>query len=65
VLSNSKAVGALFDNSDLPYCGSDKGMPNDWSFNWESIATRERAVPETCCVESLLVVYLFLLAISQ
>src|SRR5271155_1564116 len=24
------------------YCGRDKGMPNDWSLSWESMATRER-----------------------
>jgi hypothetical protein len=33
-------------------------MPNGWSFNWESMATREREGLQTRCVESLLVVYL-------
>jgi hypothetical protein len=32
-------------------------MPNSWSFDWASMATRERESLETCCVESLLVVY--------
>jgi hypothetical protein len=29
-------------------------MPNGWSFNWESMATRERETLEMRCVESLL-----------
>jgi hypothetical protein len=33
-------------------------MPNDWSFNLESMAARERESLEPRCVESLLVVYL-------
>jgi hypothetical protein len=36
--------------------GRDKGIPNGWSFSWESIATRERESPENRCVESLLVI---------
>ena len=24
------------------HCGRDKSMPNGWSFNWASVATRER-----------------------
>jgi hypothetical protein len=47
------------------YCGRGKGIPNGWSFNWNGMATRERAGLETRCVESLLVVYLCLLAISS
>jgi len=39
------------------YCGKDKGMPNGWSFNWESMATEERENLETRCVDSLLVLY--------
>ena len=34
-------------------------MPNGWWFDWESLAMRERAGLETRCVESLLVVYLY------
>jgi len=32
-------------------------MPKGWSFNWESMATREKGNLETRCMESLLVVY--------
>jgi hypothetical protein len=42
---------------DSRYCKREKGMPNGWSFDWASMATRERESLETCCVESLLVVY--------
>src|SRR2546423_10289519 len=48
----------LFNNLSLQvYCGRDKGMPNGWSFNWESMATKERENLETRCVDSLLVLY--------
>ena len=40
-----------------PVCGW-IGIPNGWSFNWESMATRERENLEKRCVESFLVVYL-------
>ena len=39
-------------------------MPNGWSFNRESMATREREGLDTRCVESLLVVYLCVLPMS-
>src|SRR5271163_114201 len=34
------------------YCGRDKGMPNGWSFNWESMATRGDALCRElgCCL---------------
>jgi len=32
-------------------------MPNGWSFNWASTATRERESLQVRCVEDLLVVY--------
>jgi hypothetical protein len=35
-----------------------KGMPNGWSFNWESMTTREMESPGMRCVEGLLVVYM-------
>jgi hypothetical protein len=37
----------------LSYCGRDKGMPNGWSFNWESMATRERGKPEDALCREL------------
>ena len=43
-----------------PYRGMDKGMPIGWSFNWEGMALREREGLETYCMESLLVVYLYI-----
>jgi hypothetical protein len=39
-------------------CGRDKGMLNGCSFNWESMATRERESLEMRCVESLFVIYM-------
>lgn len=39
------------------HCGRDKGIPNSWWFNWESIATSEGECLETRCVGRLLVVY--------
>jgi len=44
----------LTDRGYLPYCRRDKGMSNSWSFNWASMATRERESLERRCVESLL-----------
>jgi hypothetical protein len=46
-------------------CGRDKSIPNGWSFNWESMATREMESLERRCVASLLVVYVCVLAISN
>jgi len=40
-------------------------MPYSWSFNWESMAAKEREDLETRCVERLLVVYVCVLAISN
>lgn len=48
----------------LFYCGRDKGMPNGWSSNWESIAMRKRESLETRSVESLLVVYVLCVSLS-
>jgi hypothetical protein len=45
------------------YRGMDKGMPIGWSFNWEGMAPREREGLETCCIESLLVVYPCILSV--
>jgi len=39
-------------------------MPNGWSFNRTSTATRERESLETCCLQKLLVVYVCVLALS-
>jgi hypothetical protein len=46
----------------LSYCGRGKGMPNGWSFNWESMATRERGKPGdmsyrelACCLRAICV----------
>jgi hypothetical protein len=47
------------------WCGRDKGMPNGGSFNWENMTTGESESLETRCVESLLVVYVCVLAISS
>jgi len=38
------------------------GIPKGWSFNWESMITRERENLETRCVESLFVVYVLSMA---
>jgi hypothetical protein len=42
-----------------------KGIPNGWSFNWESIATRERGRPVdalyrklACCLYAMCLPYL-------
>jgi hypothetical protein len=45
---------SLRNCTQLIYCGRDKSMPNGWSFDWESMATRERESLETHCVESML-----------
>jgi hypothetical protein len=39
-------------------------MPNDRLYDWEGIATIGRQNPETCWVESFLVVYLFVSSLS-
>src|SRR5271156_6388064 len=39
-VASSSTKGFLL--SACPICGRDKGMLNGWSFNWESMATRER-----------------------
>jgi hypothetical protein len=44
----------------MSYCRRDEGVPDGWSFNGESMATREMAGLETRWVESLLVVHLCL-----
>jgi hypothetical protein len=38
-------------------------MPNGWSFNWESMATKERENLETRSVGTLLVVYVLLMSL--
>jgi hypothetical protein len=38
-------------------------MLNGWSFNWESMATREREGLETRCVERWLVTFICVIAI--
>jgi hypothetical protein len=39
-------------------------MPNRWSFNWESMATKGKESLEMRCVESLLVVYVCVCPLS-
>ena len=56
---------SLHLGKQVSYRRRDKGMPNGCSFNWESMAMRERKSLETHCVESLLVVYVCVLAISN
>jgi hypothetical protein len=58
MLSTHEFCSSTLSRVMLYYCGRDKGMPNGWSFNWESMTTRERESPGTCCVESLHVVYM-------
>jgi hypothetical protein len=38
----SEAALQITNEWDLFYYGRDKGMPNSWSFNWESMATGKR-----------------------
>ena len=40
-------------------------MPNDWSFNWESMAMREGTSQEPRCVGSLLVFCVSLLCLMN
>ena len=55
-------MSALALGEQLWYCGKDKGVPNGWSFNWESMTTRERGKPRdafcrklACCLPAICV----------
>jgi hypothetical protein len=63
-LSAFQPLGATTLHNALQ-CGRDKDTPNGWSFNRENTATRERESLETRRMESLLVVYLCVLAVSD
>jgi hypothetical protein len=58
-------LGGIYVGKFVAHCRRDKGMLNGWSFNRESMAGREKGNLETHCMESLLVVFVCVLAISN
>jgi hypothetical protein len=57
--SSEDAIGHKNTSSvaEKDSCGMDQGISNGWSFNWASMAARERESLEARWVESLFIVY--------